>query len=201
MKTYVLPFLLLGTVALTACGVDTIGLSPETSRGPHPRSNADSNILVEEFIDLQCEACRAAQTRVIPQLLEQYGSDIRFEIRHFPIYPNHQYSVLAAEAAECAADQGKFWEFEEMDYENQDDLSPAAVREWAQALELDMPLFERCLESHIKRDMIMAEQAEGDERGVNGTPTFFVNGKRVESTVEAIGEAIKAAQSGTLIPL
>jgi protein-disulfide isomerase len=129
-------------------------------------------------------------------MLAQYGSQIRYEVKHFPIYPNHRYSKEAAEAAECAADQGKFWEFEEMDYENQDDLSPAAISKWATDLGLDMDLFERCRKSDIKMAIVESSQQEGEKMGVNGTPTFFVNGQRVESTIQAIGAAIQEAASG-----
>lgn len=191
--------LLCSLALLTACGVDTTGLSPESSRPPHPETDVASSVLVEEFIDLQCEACRAAQTKIIPQLLAQYGEKMRFEVNHYPIGGHHIYSVYAAQAAECAADQGKFWEFEEMNYKNQDDLGEEAVYDWARALKLDLPLFERCLKSEIKKDTVLADRDEGDKRGVNGTPTFFVNGVRVESTIGAIGEAIDKAASGVLL--
>jgi len=164
-------------------------------------SNVNSTVLVEEFIDLQCEACRAAQTKIIPSLLERYGQEMRFEVNHFPIGGGHIYSVYAAQAAECAADQGKFWEFEELDYKNQPDLNKEAVYDWARELQLDMPLFERCLKSEIKKDTVLADKKEGEKRGVNGTPTFFVNGERVESTIEAIGTAIQAAASGSAMRL
>ncbi len=189
--------LLGGLVMLTACTVDTTGLSPESSRPPHPQSNADSPVLVEEFIDLQCEACRAAQTKIIPQLLSRYGEKMRFEVNHYPIGGHHIYAIYAAQAAECAADQGKFWEFEDMNYTNQDELGEEAVYDWARALKLDMPLFERCLKSEIKKDTVLADRDEGDKRGVKGTPTFFVNGEIVQSTIGAIGAAIEKAASGS----
>lgn len=193
-----LPSLAAPLVVLSACGVDTTGLSPESSRGPNPKSNANAAVLVEEFIDLQCEACRAAQTKIIPQMLREYGPNIRFEVKHFPVTPGHIYAIYAAQAAECAADQGKFWEFEEMDYKNQPDLGEKAVYEWAQALQLDMELFERCLKSEIKKDTVLADKEEGRQRGVNGTPTFFVNGVKVENnTIADIGAAIQAAMSGS----
>jgi protein-disulfide isomerase len=134
-------------------------------------------------------------------MLAQYGDQIRYEVKHFPIYPNHRYSKEAAEAAECAADQGKFWEFEEMDYENQPDLSPKAISKWATDLGIDMDLFERCRKSNIKMAIVEDSQQEGKQLGVNGTPTFFVNGKRVESTIEAIGSAIQEAASGSAMRL
>lgn len=180
---------------LAACGVDTTGLSAESSRPPHPRSNVSASVLVEEFIDLQCEACRAAQTRIIQPMLEQYGSRIRYEVKYFPIYPHHQYAFVAAEAAECAADQGKFWEFEEMNYEHQDEMSKKALREWASVLQLDMDLFDRCVKSGIKNATVKADQEKGISRGVQGTPTFFVNGKQVESRIDAIGAAIEEASN------
>lgn len=193
---------LAGVLFLAACSkVDTTGLSPDSNRPPHPRSNVNSTVLVEEFIDLQCEACRAAQTRVVKPMLERYGSQIRYEVKYYPIFPHHQYAFIAAEAAECAADQGKFWEFEEMNYENQPSLNSRTIQQWAQSLGLDMTLFERCTKSGIKRATVEADQAEGNQRGVQGTPTFFVNGEMVESTVEAIGAAVQKAASGAAMRL
>jgi protein-disulfide isomerase len=187
------------TLTLVGCGIDTTGLSPESVKPPHPRSNSGAAVLVEEFIDLQCEACRAAQTRIVKPMLDRYGSMIRYEVKFFPIFPGHRYSISAAEAAECAADQGKFWEFEEMNYENQDDLGPTAVIEWGEAIGLDIELFKRCILSGIKRDTVLTQQAEGTDRGVEGTPTFFVNGAKVESTIDAIGTAIMQAASGSVL--
>jgi len=193
--------LIVTSLLFAACSVDMTGINVESTRPIHPKSNPAAAVTVTEFIDLQCEACRAAQTRIIKPMLEQYGQQIRYEVKHFPIFPSHRYSIEAAEAAECAADQGKFWEFEEMDYENQDELSPASIEAWAKALELDMDLFGRCRKSNIKIPIIEATQAEGERMGVNGTPTFFVNGKKVESTIEAIGNAIDDAKNGIMIRL
>jgi protein-disulfide isomerase len=88
-----------------------------------------------------------------------------------------------------------------MNYENQEKLSPSAISEWAKELGLDMDLFERCRKSNIKMSIVEASQQEGEQLGVNGTPTFFVNGKRVESTIEAIGAAIQEAASGSAMRL
>ncbi len=200
-KRYLLPSVLGSLLFLAACSVDTTGIATESNRPPHPKSNPNALVTVTEFIDMQCEACRAAQTMVIKPMLDQYGDKIRYEVKHFPIFPSHQYSKEAAEAAECAADQGKFWEFEEMDYENQPDLSPTEISKWATKLGLNMDLFERCRKSDIKMAIVEASQQEGKQLGVNGTPTFFVNGKKVKSTIEAIGAAIQEAESGSAMRL
>jgi protein-disulfide isomerase len=103
--------------------------------------------------------------------------------------------MAAAEASECAADQGKFWEFLDYDYTHQDELSTSALEDWGKQLGLDTALYDRCRASHIKKKMIMAQESEGEGLGVQGTPTFFVNGKQVESTVDALGKAITDAQA------
>jgi protein-disulfide isomerase len=99
----------------------------------------------------------------------------------------------AAEAAECAADQGKFWEFLDHTYAHQDELSSVALREWAKELDMDEELFDRCVKSHIKRKAIQASYDQGIARGVKGTPTFFVNGQQTVATLEELSKAIDAA--------
>lgn len=184
------------TMLLVAC-VDTTGLSSESSRPPHPQSNANAVVVVDEFADLQCPACRAAHLQVVKPLLEQYGSQMRYEFHNFPLSSIHRYALESAEAAECAADQGKFWEFVDTVYERQDQLNSEALTAWAQELGLDMDVYGRCTASHIKRAMILDEYETGKELGVRGTPTFFVNGVPVEATVQGLGEAIEQA-NGTM---
>lgn len=182
------------SVLLFAACVDTTGISKTTTRPPHPKSNANAAVTVEEFADFQCPACKAAHTVILEPLLEKYGKNIRFEFRHFPIASIHRNALTAAQGGECAADQNKFWEFETLDYTEQEKLvkSPDAVFEWAEKLELDMELFRRCMKSGIKKDIVMADYNAGRELGVKGTPTFFVNGERVDSEIEKIEAAIDA---------
>lgn len=184
------------SLGLVAC-VDTTGLSGETSRTPNPRSNANAAVIVEEYADLQCPSCKAAHSVVVEPLLAQYGTQVRYDFKQFPLSSIHRYALDAAEASECAADQNKFWEFIDVAFEKQDTLSDAALSEWGEELGLDTDLYERCRASNIKREMIQAEYDAGRERGVTGTPTFFVNGTRVESSIEAIGAAI-TEEMGTM---
>jgi len=180
--------------ALAAC-VDTTGLSAELSRGPHPKTNADSTIVVTEFADLQCPACMAAHTQIVKPLIEKYGTRIRFDFVHHPLRSLHRFALDAAEASECAADENKFWEFEELAFTNQPQMSKETIREWAQSLGLDMEKFDRCTQSHIKKKAILAEYETGRTAGVTGTPTFFVNGQKVNSSLEEISKAIDGTQA------
>ena len=164
-------------IALSACGVDTTGLSAESSR--YPMGMPSSAVIVMEYADLQCPACKATSEQIVKPLMEQYGSRIRLDFKHFPLQGLHAFALEAAMASECAADQGKFWEFIDLSYANQQKLSSTALREWATTLQLDGPLFERCVSSGIKKKTVLADYAEGDTLGVNSTPTFFVNGKKV----------------------
>lgn len=183
----------LATLAVVAC-VDKTGLSSETSR--EPRGNANAAVTVIEYGDLQCPACKSAHTAVNTPLLEQYGNSIRFEFKHFPLSSIHEYALDAAEASECSADQGKFWEFVDTAYAKQDELSSRSIDAWAQSLSMDMDLFNRCMKSNIKRALILADYEEGQEAGVQGTPTYFVNGQKVDSNVQAVSAAIEAATVG-----
>lgn len=182
-------------LALAAC-VDTTGLSEDSSRPP--KGNSQAAVIVAEFADLQCPACRAAHTSVTKPLLEKYGPQVRFEFKHFPLRSLHRFAMEAAEAAECVADQGKFWEFVDLDYEKQQELTSDALRTWAASLKLDTALFERCLKSHIKRGTILADYEEGRSKGVAGTPTYFVNGKKVDTGFDTLSTAIDEALGGMM---
>lgn len=180
------------SLLLAAC-VDTTGLSADSAKTP--KGNPEAFVVVEDFADLQCPACAAAHSALNPALLEKYGSQVRFEFRHYPL-TQHPYAMALAQASECAADQGKFWEFVDLAFTNQSQASAKAIQEWAGQLELDTALFERCTRSKIKRDLVEADIAEGKERDVRGTPTYYVNGKKTENTLEALSAEIDAQLSG-----
>lgn len=194
-----LPLLaVVSSLFLAACGVDTTGINPESTRVPHPESSANAAVTVLEYADLQCPACAMAYERITKPVLEQYGSKMRFEFRQFPLQSLHRYALESAEASECAADQGKFWEFIDTVYENQQLLSSDQLRTWAKDLGLDTELFDRCIRSRVKKAVVMNDYDEGVAADVRGTPTFFVNGQRVDSDPDAIGKAIDAALQGMM---
>jgi len=175
---------------LVSC-VSKEGLSAESSKPP--AGNPQSSLLVEEFADLQCPSCKGAHTTLFKPLIEKYGSAIRYEFRHLPLRQIHAYAQEAAEAAECAADQGKFWEFVDDTYENQSRLGRKDLLARAEKVGVaDGKLFERCVKSRIKRDAVQREYQEGVKRGVSGTPTFFIAGEKVGSnTLEALSAMIE----------
>ena len=162
-------------------------------RGPHPSSNPDASVVVLEYADLQCPSCRTAHARIVEPLLAQYGARIRYELKHFPLMSVHPLALEAAQAAECAADQGKFWEYVDLAFARQSELSREKLLAWAEELALDASRFDPCVASEAKRALVLSEYKEGIRRGVEGTPTFFVNGQRVEGRLVAIEEAVRAA--------
>ena len=181
---------LITSLLLLSCA-NTAGLSSDSSKSP--AGNPKSSIVVEEFSDFQCPACRGAHIQVTKPLLEKYGRNIRYEFNHFPLRQIHPFAQSAAEASECAADQGKFWEFVDDSFENQSQLSESDLIARAQKVGVaDTELFSRCLKSGIKKDVVDADYDEGVQRGVRGTPTFFVSGVRVpRHTLEAISSMIE----------
>src|SRR3989344_3062830 len=189
-------FLLLSFVLLSAC-VDTSGLNGQSSRTPHPKSNANAVVVVMEFADLQCPACQAAHEHIVSPILQKYGSQIRYDFMHFPFRSIHRYALDAGETAECAADQGKFWEFVDLAYKKQADLNYDALLQWGKELELDVALLERCWKSRIKKSAVLSDYEKGKSMGVMGTPSFFVNGQKVESGFDTLSEAIDAALAAT----
>jgi protein-disulfide isomerase len=190
--------LAISAVLLAGC-VDTTGLTAETNRTF--AGNPNSGITVTEFADFQCPACKSAYTLIEKPLLEKYGTRIRFVFKHFPLQSLHPYALIAAEASECAADQGKFWEFVDINYTNQEALSKPTLHTWAAELGMDTALFDRCLASGIKRKVVLADYDEGVKAGVKGTPTFFVNGEQVPSRIEDISAAIEKAMKGGNVKL
>jgi protein-disulfide isomerase len=180
------------TFALVGC-VDSEGISPELSSGVHPSTSENAVVMVTEYGDLQCPACRAAYSMLAEPLVQKYGTQIGFEFKHFPLSSIHPLAMPAAEASECAADQGKFWEFIGITYTRQEELSMDALDTWGQELGLDMDLYSRCRRSHVKRGAITDSYDAGREAGVSGTPTFFVNGQQTEATIESLSAAIDQA--------
>ena len=142
--------------------------------------NPLATVRIVEFSDFQCPACGAAYP-VVEQIMEEYGDRVSLEYKHFPLTSIHRFAFSAAEASECANDQGKFWEYYALLFENQNSLSDDALKQYAIELGLDTTLFNDCLDSNAKSKYVTADFNEGIGKGVDSTPTFFINGVELGS--------------------
>jgi protein-disulfide isomerase len=126
------------------------------------------------------------------------GKSLRFVFRNFPITTSHEFAELGAEAAEAAADQGKFWEMHDALYENQFRLSEELVLELAEELGLDVERFAKALEAGTFRRRVKDDFMSGVKSGVNGTPGFFINGRRYDESwdFEPLAAALAAQAAG-----
>lgn len=154
--------------------VPNVSTEGRPSEGP---SNAPVTIV--EFTDFQCPFCGAFARDTEHSLIAAYRGKVRFVIRDFPITGIHQYAQKAAEAAECAQDQGKFWPYHDVLFANQETLDDAHLKAYAKQVGMDRAAFSRCLDSGSKSAVVAADMADGQRYGVSATPTFFVNGQKV----------------------
>lgn len=136
-----------------------------------------AKVSVVEFSDFQCPACKAAQP-VVDSLLSKYGTNLLFVYHHFPL-PSHEFAFVSAQAAEAAGLQGKFWEMHNKLFDQSPNLSRDSLLTIAKSLGLDMDKFAKDLDSDAIRQKVLNDQTDGNNFGVNATPTFFVNGKRL----------------------
>ena len=118
-------------------------------------------------------------TFIAANLIAENPEVARLEYHHFPL-SYHQYAFPAAEAAECAYDQGKFWEFSELAFANQKNLTDDGLKSFARQLGLNMETFEACFDGHDKRSKITADIADGKRRQLSYTPSIYVNGQLVK---------------------
>ncbi len=141
--------------------------------------SADSPITIIEFSDYQCPYCRQWHVEVFPKLLEKYGDKIRFVYRDFPLYSIHPAAEAAAQAANCAGEQKRYWEFSEFLYANQGSLNQPTYEKIAQDLKLNLDNFKQCIAEDRYKKEIEADATFAGELGVRSTPTFFINGLAV----------------------
>lgn len=131
-------------------------------------------VTVVEFSDFQCPFCRRAEDS-IKEVLQKYPSQVHFVYMDFPL-SIHQHAMQAAVAGRCAADQGKFWPMHDAMFADQNKLDPAGLKATAAKLKLDTKSFDECLDKGQHTAEIHQSEAEGNSLGVDGTPTFFING-------------------------
>lgn len=156
---------------------------PPVVQGENVIGNLTASTTLVEYSDFQCPACAAVEP-MMKDLMSQFQSQVKFVYRYFPL-PSHSFGQLSAEMAEAAARQGKFWEMHDKLFETQRDWSNSGdARQiflgYAQGLGLNMAQFNNDLNSPELKAKIAAEAAGGAAAGVNSTPSFFVNGQKIE---------------------
>ncbi|MCS7109249.1 MAG: DsbA family protein, partial [Candidatus Micrarchaeota archaeon] len=143
--------------------------------GLEPRGNPDAPITIIEYSDFQCPFCSKVQP-TIEQILKDYDGKVKIYYEQFPLTQIHPNAQKAAEASLLAAEQGKFWEYHDILFKNQDKLDVKYLKEYASQLGLDAEKFNYGLDSGIKAQTVNKNLQEGIKNGVQGTPTFFING-------------------------
>jgi protein-disulfide isomerase len=166
---------------------------PVSEERDHIQGPADARVTLVEYGDYECPYCGEAYP-IVKQIQERMGEQLRFVFRNFPISTAHPHAEHAAEAAEAAATQDRFWEMHDHLYENQQHLQVDDLRSYARSLELDLDLFEKELAEHVHADRVHEDFLSGVRSGVNGTPTFFINGMRHDDSYDF--ETLLAALHG-----
>jgi Na+/H+ antiporter NhaA len=158
------------------------------------RGNEDALVTIVEYGDFECPFCGRAEP-IVRELLSDFG-DLRYVWRHLPLSDVHPWAQLAAEGAEAAAAQGKFWEMHDLLLENRGPFRPSDLTRYAEQLGLDLARFEDDLRRHSGASRIAEDVDSADLSGVSGTPTFFVNGRRHQGAydVKTLSDAVRAAR-------
>ncbi len=170
------------TVSAPPVATDTVDMKKALSSSAYHKGDANAKVKIVEFADFQCPACGASEP-IVQKVLKDYEGKVYYEYHHFPLQ-QHRWGQPAAEAAEAAGEQGKFWEYHDALYAKQNDWSDkgdavAIFKQYAKDLQLDEKKFNESLDSGKFRDKVLDSIKRGNELAVDSTPTFFVNGKRV----------------------
>ncbi len=167
---------------------------PVTPERDHIQGPVNAPLTLVQYGDYQCPYCGVAYSEV-KRVQKELGSELRFVFRNFPMTNMHEFAMNAAETAEAAAAQGKFWEMHDFLYEHQDTLGDhSKALGYAKKLGLDTQRFEREIAQHVHQKRIKEDFDGGVRSGVNGTPTFYIN--RVRHDGDAVAkDLLKALRS------
>jgi protein-disulfide isomerase len=162
---------------------DAVLTMPVTEDRDHTQGPADGAVTLVQYGDYECPFCGAAYP-IIKEVQTRMGDRLRFVFRNFPITTSHPHAERAAEAAEAAAAQGTFWQMHDLLYENQNRLRDGDLHTYAERLGLDVELFDKELAEHVHAERIHEDFMSGVRSGVNGTPTFYINGARHDDSYD-----------------
>jgi protein-disulfide isomerase len=156
---------------------------PVSEDRDHIQGPAEAAVTLVEYGDYECPYCGAAYP-IIKEVQERMAERLRFVFRNFPITTSHPHAEQAAEAAEAAAAQGRFWQMHDVLYENQQRLGDEDLRAYAEQLGLELGPFEQELNEHMHAERVREDFMSGVRSGVNGTPTFYINGARYDDSYD-----------------
>ena len=173
-----------------------IDVDPERD---HIRGPIEAPVTVVEYGDFECPYCGRAEP-IVRELLNDFG-EVRYVWRHLPLSDVHPHAQLAAEASECAADQGAFWELHDLLLQNQQALRPGDLAGYAARLGLDVDRFTNDLREHAGAGRVAEDVDSADLSGVSGTPTFFINGTRHYGAydIATLSAAVRAAEARAVL--
>ncbi len=158
-------------------------LTPPVSARDHIIGPPSAPVTLVEYGDYECPYCGQAHP-VVKEIAREMGGELCFVFRHFPLTRVHPHAERAAEAAEAAGAQGRFWQMHDLLFENQDALEDADLLSYARMLGLDLARFALELDNGVYTARVRADFLSGVRSGVNGTPTFFINGWRHEGSFD-----------------
>lgn len=165
------------------------------SDSDHIRGDKNAPVTIVEYSDFECPFCRSFHP-TMQKVMSEYQGKVRWVYRHFPLTNIHPQALSAAEASECAAEQGKFWEFGDALFTNQDSLGDSLYKKTAEDLGLDMSKFNDCLTAGKYTSKVRDQASGGSAAGVRGTPASFINGQLVSGAVPY--ETLKSVIDGQL---
>ena len=178
---------------MSATQWEAVLTSPVTEGRDHIQGPADARLTLVEYGDYECPYCGAAYP-IVKDIQARMGDQLRFVFRNFPISTSHPHAEHAAEAAEAAAAQSRFWPMHDLLYENQRRLGDQDLHTYAERLGLDLERFDHELAENVDAAKVHDDFLSGVRSGVNGTPTFYINGVRHDGSFDT--ETLLAALQG-----
>lgn len=167
-----------------------MALQPQVSEKDHIQGSNQAEVTIVEYGDYQCPHCGTAHP-TLKRMMAELGDQIKLVFRHFPLAESHPYARAAALTAEAAGMQGKFWEMHDALYENQHYLKEQLFSTLAEQLHLNMEQFQADIKKQAISEKVESDFESGMRSGVNGTPTFFVNGEKFDGGAEDLLQMLK----------
>ncbi|HEX3233419.1 MAG TPA: thioredoxin domain-containing protein [Gemmatimonadales bacterium] len=175
-------------------------LDGEVGERDHVLGGADARVTLVEYGDFECPDCGRAYP-VLKAVQKALGPNLRFVFRHFPLPASHPHAAAAAEAAEAAAGQERFWEMHDRLFEHQTALDESDLRKHARKIGLDLERFENDMRLHTHERRVREDLASGSTSGVHGTPTLFINGQRYDGPRERSALVAALARAALTLPV